>query len=51
VDQVSGYAREALLWANEQGIINGKGDGILDPKGLATRAEVAQMMMNFISAL
>jgi uncharacterized repeat protein (TIGR02543 family) len=51
VDQVSGYAREALLWANEQGIINGKGDGILDPKGLATRAEVAQMIMNFISAL
>jgi hypothetical protein len=49
--QVSGYAQQALLWANEQGILNGKGNGVLDPKGQATRAEVAQMMMNFIAAL
>jgi hypothetical protein len=49
--QASGYAKEALLWANEQGILNGMGNGILNPKGLATRAQVAQMMMNFIAAL
>ncbi len=39
---------DALRWAAENGIINGKGDGILDPQGLATRAQVAQMMKNYI---
>jgi uncharacterized repeat protein (TIGR02543 family) len=47
-DQVSSYARQALLWANENGIVIGKGSGILDPKGQAKRSEVAQMMMNFL---
>lgn len=45
-DTASGYAVDALLWATENGIINGKGNGILAPKGLATRAQVAQMLMN-----
>lgn len=47
-DKVSDYAKAALLWASENGVINGKGSGILDPKGLATRAEVAQMLKNFM---
>lgn len=47
-DKVSGYAKPALLWAAEKGIVNGKGDGILDPLGTATRAEVAQMLKNFL---
>ena len=47
-DKASGYAKAALLWAVENGVINGKGSGILDPKGLATRAEVAQMLKNFM---
>jgi uncharacterized repeat protein (TIGR02543 family) len=50
-DQVSDWAQKALLWANENGIINGKGDGILDPTGTATRAEVAQLLKNYISFL
>jgi hypothetical protein len=45
----SSWAQNALLWANEQGIINGKGEGNLDPTGLATRAEVAQMIMKYLS--
>jgi hypothetical protein len=45
----SSWAQSALLWANEQGIINGKGEGNLDPTGLATRAEVAQMIMKYLS--
>jgi hypothetical protein len=45
-DQVSAYAKEALLWASETGILSDKGNGILDPKGTATRAEVAQMLIN-----
>jgi hypothetical protein len=28
--------------------MNGRGDGTLDPQGISTRAEVAQMLMNFI---
>lgn len=47
-DEVSGYALDALRWAVENGIINGKGGGILDPQGQATRAQVAQMLMNYL---
>ena len=48
-DQASGFALEALRWAVENGIINGYGDGRLGPQGLATRAQVAQMLMNFLN--
>jgi hypothetical protein len=48
-DQISAYAEEAVRWAVETGILAGKGNGILDPKGNASRAQVAQMMMNFIN--
>lgn len=48
VDEVSGYALDALCWATENGIINGKGGGILDPRGQATRAQVAQVLMNYL---
>ncbi len=47
-DQASGFALEALRWAVENGILNGYGDGRLGPQGLATRAQVAQMLMNFL---
>lgn len=49
-DRAGAYAREALCWAMESGIINGDGNGLLDPRGTATRAQTAQMMMNFIQA-
>lgn len=45
--QVSGYALEAVDWARANGIVSGKGDNRFDPKGYATRAEVAAMLMNF----
>ncbi len=45
-DKVSDYAVEALKWATANGIINGA-EGNINPKGNATRAEVAQMIMNF----
>ena len=47
-DEAGSYALDALRWAVENGIINGKGGGILDPKGLATRAQVAQMLKNYL---
>lgn len=47
-DQISGYAVDALRWAVENGIVNGYGDGRLGPKGQATRAQVAQMLKNYL---
>lgn len=47
VDEISGYALEPLQWANAEGLINGKGNGVLDPKGQATRAEAAAILMRF----
>ena len=47
-DEISPFAREALLWAVESGILNGCGDGRLGPQWQATRAQVAQMLKNFI---
>ena len=46
--RASDWALEALRWATENGIINGKGNSILDPTGQATRAETAQMLKNFM---
>lgn len=46
--EISAYAQDALAWATQAGIINGKGAGLLDPKGQATRAETAQIMKNFL---
>jgi len=46
--QISDWALDALRWATENGVINGKGGGILDPAGQATRAETAQMLKNFM---
>ena len=47
---VSGYALEAMQWACGAGIIGGK-DGLLDPAGNATRAEVATMLLRFVALL
>lgn len=47
-DQVSAWAVEGMEWAVANGIISGKGDGILDAQGTATRAECAQIIYNFI---
>lgn len=44
---VSSYAVPALQWANAAGIVTGKSGSKLDPKGNATRAEVAAMLMRF----
>lgn len=46
-EKVSGYARPALSWAVESGIVSGRDDGTLDPLGSATRAETAAMVMRY----
>ena len=47
-DDISDYAKEAIFYMYENGIINGRGDGLFVPKGTATRAEAAQMIYKFI---
>ena len=47
----SGYATSALSWATEVGIISGTGNGALSPKAQASRAQVAQMLKNFITVM
>lgn len=45
--RVSGWALDAMKWANANGIISGKTATTLEPKGIANRAQVAQMVMSF----
>lgn len=44
------YARPALNWAVAHRIINGQGSSVLAPRATATRAEVAQVLMNYLEA-
>ncbi len=46
-EQASGYAERALCWAAETGVLSGKGNGTLDPKGRCTRAEAAAMIQRY----
>ena len=44
---VSSYAADAMRWAVSKGVINGS-NGKLMPKSTATRAQVAQIIFNYI---
>ncbi len=48
--KTSNYAKEALAWANAEELISGTTSGsevILNPKGSATRAQVATILMRY----
>ena len=47
----SDWAEAAMKWAVGTGLIQGKGNDVLDPLGTAIRAEVAQIFMNFCKKL
>lgn len=46
-EEASGYAEDALCWATSHGIINGMENNRLDPRGNATRAQVASILRSF----
>ncbi len=46
-DSVSAYAVDAIRWAVHEGLISGMENNTLAPQGTATRAQVAQILMNF----
>ena len=47
VSAVSGWAKNALSWANAKGLVNGVTTTTLEPKGAATRAQAATMLQRF----
>ena len=47
---VSGWALDSVKWANAAKLIQGRTSTTLVPKGAATRAEVAQILMAFARA-
>ena len=49
----SGWAKDALLWATQNGVLSGTktANGVmLNPKGTATRAEAAAMLKSFVGS-
>lgn len=47
-DSISSWASDAMVWAVQQGLIAGMGDGTLNPQGTATRTQVAAIFQRFI---
>ena len=48
--EISTYAGYAMAWAYESGIIAGKGNGIVDPEGIVTRAETAKILESYLNS-
>lgn len=48
---VSEYAKTALMWAVDVGILRGTDKNMLNPKGAATRAEMATILLRYIAWL
>lgn len=46
-DRIQSYARDAMAWAADSGILNGYEDGTLRPQGQASRAEVCAMLTRY----
>ena len=46
-DLPADWAMEAMQWAVENQIIRGRGENLLDPRALATRAEIAAILSRY----
>lgn len=49
-DEIAAYAQDAVAWAREAGILSGKDGNRFDPKGAASRAEVASTLYRWMNA-
>ena len=47
-ESISAWAKKAVTWAVGEDLISGKGNGNLAPLATASRAEAAQIFMNFL---
>lgn len=47
-DQISDYARTAMLWAVDKTLLAGTGNGKLEPQGEVTRAQLAVILYRFL---
>ena len=45
--EISDWAKSAVIWAVDEGIVSGRTDGTFDPKGFTTRAELASILYRF----
>ena len=50
-DQISEWARVPVQWANVMKLLNGRTSTTLAPKGSATRAEVAKIIVTFLDTV
>ena len=49
-DSISAWARDAVRWCVDNGILNGVGGNRMTPQDLARRGQVAAMLMRFLQA-
>ena len=49
--QISSWAREAVTAIQKTGVITGRPGGVFDPRGIATRGEVATIFSKFVEAV
>ena len=49
--ETSQWAESAMVWAVEQGLIEGMGNAQLNPQGQATRAQAATILMRFVEKI
>lgn len=49
--ETSQWAESAMVWAVEQGLIEGMGNAQLNPQGQATRAQAAIILMRFVEKI
>ena len=47
-DRIAPYAEAPMAWAVGAGMINGVGNGMLDPEGTATRAQIAKIIYEWL---
>ena len=47
--EIANYAKTAVLWAQENGIVSGKSGNRFDPAGQSTRAEAATILYRYLT--